>query len=247
MDDGIGASVHGSGWMVLTGATAYTLVMEAWTRNFIRLARDVEALRFGRFELKSGRISPYFFNAGRFCTGASLARLADAYADAIADHCTRTGAAFDVLFGPAYKGIPLSAAVAVRLLDRHGIDLPVAYNRKEAKDHGEGGTLVGAAVRGRVLVIDDVLSAGTAFAEARAMIEANDGDVVAFAVGLDRQERGTGKASAGSELKAQGIDVIAIATLADLVAALREDAGGADTENQRLSAMLAYQQTYGAA
>jgi orotate phosphoribosyltransferase len=221
--------------------------MNEWTRNFIALAREVEALRFGRFELKSGRISPYFFNAGRFCTGASLGTLADSYADAIADYCSRTGASFDVLFGPAYKGIPLSAAVALRLHDRHGIDLPVAYNRKEAKDHGEGGTLVGAEVHGRVLVIDDVLSAGTAFAEARAMIEAAGGRVAAFAVGLDRQERGTGAASAGSQLQDEGIDIIAIATLADLVAALDEQAVDDDSEQQRLSAMLVYQREYGAA
>lgn len=221
--------------------------MNEWTRNFITLAREVEALRFGRFELKSGRISPYFFNAGLFCTGASLGRLADSYADAIADHCARSGQRFDVLFGPAYKGIPLSAAVALRLLDRHDIDLPVAYNRKEAKDHGEGGSLVGAKVHGEVLVIDDVLSAGTAFAEARAMIEAAGGRVAAFAVGLDRQERGTGTASAGSQLQDEGIDVIAIATLADLVAALREHAAGDDSEEKRLSAMLDYQREYGAA
>lgn len=221
--------------------------MNEWTRNFIALAREVEALRFGRFELKSGRISPYFFNAGLFCTGASLARLADCYADAIADHCARSGQRFDVLFGPAYKGIPLSAAVALRLLDRHGIDLPIAYNRKEAKDHGEGGMLVGAEVRGEVLVIDDVLSAGTAFAEARGMIEAAGGQVAAFAVGLDRQERGTGTASAGSELQDEGIDVIAIATLADLVVAVREHAVGDDSEERKLSAMLDYQRDYGAA
>ena len=217
--------------------------MNEWTSNFIALAREVEALRFGRFELKSGRISPYFFNAGMFCTGASLARLADCYADAIAN----AGIEFDVLFGPAYKGIPLSAAVAVRLLDRHGVDVPVAYNRKEAKDHGEGGTLVGAEVAGRVLVIDDVLSAGTAFAEARRLIETSGGRVAGFAVGLDRQERGTGTDSAGSQLKAEGIDVIAIATLADLVDALRQNAAGAGEEPADLSAMLDYQREYGAA
>ena len=217
--------------------------MNEWTRNFIDLAREVEALRFGRFELKSGRISPYFFNAGMFCTGSSLARLADCYADAIADSKIE----FDVLFGPAYKGIPLSAAVAVRLFDWHGIDTPVAYNRKEAKDHGEGGSLVGAKVHGRVLVIDDVLSAGTAFAEARGMIEAVGGTVAGFAVGLDRQERGTGTDSAGSQLVAEGIDVIAIATLADLVDALRQDGTMGDSDTDNLSAMLDYQREYGAA
>ena len=221
--------------------------MNEWTRRFIELAREVDALRFGRFELKSGRISPYFFNAGLFATGSSLARLADCYADAIADYRARHGAEFDVLFGPAYKGIPLSAAVALRLLDRHGIDLPIAYNRKEVKDHGEGGTLVGAPVGGRVLVIDDVLSAGTAFSEAHALIEAAGGRVTAFAVGLDRQERGTGAASAGSELENKGIDVIAIATLGDLVDALRENAPGNSAEDEKLSAMLAYQREYGAA
>jgi len=220
--------------------------MNEWTRNFIALAREVDALRFGRFELKPGRISPYFFNAGLFATGSSLARLADCYADAIADFAARRGMEFDLLFGPAYKGIPLSAAVALRLLDRHGIDLPVAYNRKEAKDHGEGGTLVGAPVDGRVLVVDDVLSAGTAFNEARALIEDAGGQVTAFAVGLDRQERGTGEASAGSELENKGIDVIAVATLGDLVDALRENAGGDPAEDEKLSAMLDYQYEYGA-
>ncbi|NKI36147.1 orotate phosphoribosyltransferase [Wenzhouxiangella sp. XN79A] len=221
--------------------------MNEWTRKFIALACEVEALRFGRFELKSGRISPYFFNAGRFASGRSLAGLADCYADAIADSMAASGLEFDVLFGPAYKGIPLSAAVAVRLFDRHGIDTPVAYNRKEAKDHGEGGTLVGAPIEGRVLVVDDVLSAGTAFAEARALIEAAGGRVSGFAVGLDRQERGTGTTSAGSELMKAGIDVIAIATLGDLVDALRENVAGELARDENLSAMLAYQREYGAA
>jgi orotate phosphoribosyltransferase len=209
-----------------------------WSRRFIELARQAGALQFGRFELKSGRVSPYFFNAGRFSSGALIAGVAACYADAIAE----SGLDFDVLFGPAYKGIPLSASVAMALHQRHARDLPVAYNRKEAKDHGEGGDLVGAPVSGRVLVVDDVISAGTAFAEAERRVEAAGGRVTGLALGLDRQERGTGVASARSELERRGIDVIAVATLDDLIDALESR----DSSSEVLSDMLAYRARYGA-
>jgi len=215
----------------------YTGVMDAWTRDFIALAREAGALRFGRFELKSGRISPYFFNAGAFCDGRFLAGVADCYADAIVD----SGVEFDLLFGPAYKGIPLAATVAASLYSRHGRNVPVTYNRKEAKDHGEGGNLVGAPLTGRVLVVDDVLSAGTAFGEARALIEAAGASVVALAAGLDRQERGTGTGSAGSELVDRGIGVIAVARLDDLIASMA--AGQSDPE--LADAMREYRRRHG--
>ncbi len=216
--------------------------MKPWTEKFIALAREVGALKFGRFELKSGRISPYFFNAGAFCDGSSIDALAGCYADAILEAMRSCGLEFDLIFGPAYKGIPLAATVAASLSRRHGVDVPVAYNRKEAKSHGEGGNLVGAAVKGRVLVVDDVLSAGTAFAHACAMIGAANARVVALAVGLDRQERGTGMASAGSELKRKGVSLISIARLDDLISDLRDDRPSSDL----LSAMLEYRKVYGA-
>ncbi|MDX1625517.1 MAG: orotate phosphoribosyltransferase [Wenzhouxiangellaceae bacterium] len=215
--------------------------MEKHTAEFIRLAREAGALGFGRFELKSGRVSPYFFNAGKFCEGDSTAHVADCYADAIAQ-AMEGGLEFDMLFGPAYKGIPLAATVAVSLYRRHGISRPWAYDRKEVKDHGEGGRIVGAAIGGRVLVVDDVLSAGTAFGEARRTVEGAGGEVVSLAVGLDRQERGTGAASAGSEIEEDGVRVIAVSRLDDLVESLRQAAPDADV----LSDMLDYRDRYGA-
>jgi len=212
--------------------------MQAWTRKFIELAREAGALQFGEFELKSGRRSPYFFNAGAFCTGRLIAGVADCYADAI----VASGVEFDALFGPAYKGIPLSAGVAMSLYARHGLDVPVAYNRKEAKDHGEGGVLVGAPLAGRVLIVDDVISAGTAFTGARLLVEGAGARVTALAVGLDRQERGTDGASARSQIMGGGIAVVAVATLDDLIAAI----DGAGTDGDTLSAMLAYRHEHGA-
>ncbi|MCA1778933.1 MAG: orotate phosphoribosyltransferase [Xanthomonadaceae bacterium] len=212
--------------------------MKPWTQKFIELAREVEALRYGRFELKSGRISPYFFNAGRFCDGRSILGVAECYADAIVD----SGIVFDLVFGPAYKGIPLAAAVSVSLYQRHRINVPVVYNRKEAKAHGERGVVVGAELKGRVLVVDDVISAGTAFDQARRLIEQAGAEVAALAVGLDRQERGTGAASAGSDLKQKGIELIAVAGLDDLVANLQ----AGESASELRSAMLEYQSRYGA-
>jgi len=212
--------------------------MREWTRKYIDLALEAGALQFGRFELKSGRVSPYFFNAGRFCDGRTIAGVADCYADAIVD----AGAEFDVLFGPAYKGIPLATAIAISLYRNHDRTVPVAYNRKEAKDHGERGDLVGADVSGRVLVVDDVISAGTAFGEACALVERAGGRVAGLAVGLDRQERGAGRESARTEIAGRGIGIIAVARLDDLIAQLERG----DSNTELLSDMLAYRSQFGA-
>jgi orotate phosphoribosyltransferase len=212
--------------------------MHEWTRRFIELARAAGALKFGEFELKSGRLSPYFFNAGAFSSGALIAGVADCYADAIA----ASGLEFDVLFGPAYKGIPLAASVAMAMYQRHGADLPVAYNRKEAKAHGEGGVLVGAPVRDRVLVVDDVISAGTAFGQAERLIAAAGGRVVGLALGLDRCERGATDVSARVELEGRGIRVVAVATLDDLIG----DLEARNPDGAVLSDMLDYRSRYGA-
>lgn len=213
--------------------------MEAYQREFIDLARRCEVLRFGEFTLKSGRVSPYFFNAGAFASGAALATLGRCYAQRI----VAAGVDFDLLLGPAYKGIPLAAATAVALAEQHGRDLPFAYNRKEAKDHGEGGTLVGAPLRGRVLVIDDVITAGTAVGEVIAMIEAAGATPAGVIIGLDRRERGSGERSAVQEISERyAVPVLPIVDMQHLIdyLAQREDApAGA------LDAMLAYRARYG--
>ena len=173
-------------------------------------------MRFGSFTLKSGRISPYFFNAGLFDSGRAVLRLGRSYAACI----RASGIEFDVLFGPAYKGIPLATTIAVALAEAHGIDVPVAYNRKEAKDHGEGGVLVGAGVEGkRVLLVDDVISAGTAVGEAAGLLEASGATLAGVIVGLDRQEVGKdGKTVATAAVRERfGVPVLAVATLADLI------------------------------
>jgi orotate phosphoribosyltransferase len=187
--------------------------------SFLHLALRVQALRFGQYTLKSGRISPYFFNAGAFCTGGALAGLARAYAATL----RASGVQIDVLFGPAYKGIPLVAALACALAEQ-GIDLPYAYNRKEAKDHGEGGVLVGAPLRGRVLIVDDVISAGTSVRESVALIRAQGAEAAAVLIALDRQERGQQQLSAAQEVQQQfGIPVLAVAGLDDLLALTARD------------------------
>ena len=189
--------------------------MLAHQRDFLDLARDQGVLRFGEFTLKSGRVSPYFFNLGRIASGAALARLGRAYAAT----ASGSGLAFDMLFGPAYKGIPLAAATAIALADDHRRDLPFAYNRKEAKDHGEGGLLVGAPLAGRVLVIDDVLTAGTAVRESLQLIRAQGAQPAGVLIALDREERGQGALSAAQEVSAEfAIPVLAIARLTDLLA-----------------------------
>ena len=187
-------------------------------QDFVQFAVDAGVLRLGEFKTKAGRLSPYFFNAGLFDDGAKLGRLAGFYARSLID----SGLQFDMIFGPAYKGIPLAAAVAVELA-RQGLNLPYAYNRKEAKDHGEGGTLVGAPVRGRVLIIDDVISAGTSVRESIAMIRAAGATPVAVAIALDRQEKASENGidmawSAVQYVRDQlQLDVVAIAALEDLL------------------------------
>ena len=183
--------------------------MLAYQTRFVDSCLQRGALRFGEFKLKSGRVSPYFFNAGIFNRGADLAALAAFYADAI-EH---SAIEFDLLFGPAYKGIPLAAITASALFQLHQRDVPYAFNRKEAKDHGEGGTIVGAEISGRVMIIDDVITAGTAIREAITLIESHGARVTAVTIALDRQEKGQGQLSAIQELEQHGISVVSIIKL----------------------------------
>ena len=212
--------------------------------RFLRLALQAEALRFGEFTLKSGRTSPYFFNAGRFDSGPALAGLAACYADAI----DAAGLEFDLLFGPAYKGIPLATALACEYA-RRGRDLPLAYNRKEAKAHGEGGTLVGAPLQGRrVLVVDDVLTAGTAVREALGLIRQGGGLPAGVAIALDREEvvdeaSGDRRSAAALVAAREGLAVVAIAGLGDLLAFAGESA----TLSAEREHLLAYRARYGSA
>lgn len=193
--------------------------LQSHEKRFLQHAVARGALKFGEFELKSGRISPYFFNAGAFNSGADLALLGQCYADAI----VAAGIQFDVLFGPAYKGIPLAATTAVALADRHGMDVPWCFNRKEKKDHGEGGQLVGAELVGNVLIIDDVITAGTAIREAIDLIKAYGAEPTAAVIALDRQERGAGELSAAQEVQqGYGLQVEGIATLDSLIDFLTE-------------------------
>ena len=193
--------------------------MQAYKREFIALALELGVLRFGEFTLKSGRISPYFFNAGLFNTGYAAARLGRYYAAAIAD----SGVAFDMLFGPAYKGIPLAALSAAALAEHQDMDVPFAFNRKEAKAHGEGGSIVGAPLAGKVMIVDDVITAGTAVREAYQIISSTGAEVAGLAIALDRQERGQGSSSAVQELmQALSITVISIIRLDDLIDTLEE-------------------------
>ncbi len=215
-------------------------------QEFVEFAVAAGVLRFGEFKTKAGRLSPYFFNAGLFDDGAKLGRLAQFYARRI----LASGVEFDMLFGPAYKGIPLAAAVAIELA-REGRNVPYAYNRKEAKDHGEGGTLVGAPVRGRVLIVDDVMSAGTAARESIALIEAAGAKPHAVAIALDRQEKATegGKDVAWSAVQyvreRLGLQVCAIAQLSDLLQYLQAHAG--DALGAHHASVLAYRDRYGVA
>ena len=212
--------------------------MSDFRREFIRFCIDCEVLRFGSFVTKSGRTTPYFFNAGLFNTGSRLDRLAEFYAKAV----IASGVEFDMLFGPAYKGIALAAATAMALA-RSGRDVPFAYNRKEAKDHGEGGNMIGAPLEGRVLVIDDVMTAGTAVREATAILEANDAELAGVAISLDRMEKGSGTTSAVQEVRLQfGVPVIAIATADDLLAYLKNEPKLA----QHLDEIEEYRRQYGA-
>lgn len=193
--------------------------MRAYQKEFIEFALELDVLKFGQFTLKSGRVSPYFFNAGGFNTGYAAAKLGRFYAAAAAG----SGIEFDMLFGPAYKGIPLVALTAAALAEHHGIDVPYAYNRKEAKDHGEGGSIVGGPLSGRVLIVDDVITAGTAVRDAYRLITGSGADIAGLVISLDRQERGQSSTSAVQELRSSlGIPVASIVRLDDLVEALEE-------------------------
>ena len=212
--------------------------MQDYQREFLEFALDTGVLRFGEFTLKSGRVSPYFFNAGRFNTGAALARLGRYYARAIVD----SGIGFDVLFGPAYKGIPLAAVTAAALYDRHDRDVAYAFNRKEAKAHGEGGTIVGHPLEGKVLIIDDVITAGTAIRESMEIINAQGATPAGVVIALDRQERGQGERSAIQEVEQQhGIPVAAIVRLEHLVEFLEEK----KDSPEMLEAIRSYRHRYG--
>lgn len=213
--------------------------MHAYQREFIELARRCDVLKFGEFTLKSGRTSPYFFNAGAFSSGAALASLGRCYAQGI----VASGIEYDILLGPAYKGIPLGAATAVALAEHHGVDVKFAYNRKEAKAHGEGGVLVGAPLEGRVLVIDDVITAGTAVREVIGMIARAGAELAGVVIGLDRKERGSGDLSAVAEVeRAHGVPVISIITMDHIIDYL-EAAGGAPGDT--VAAMRDYRELYG--
>ena len=213
--------------------------MREYQRQFLALAIERGALRFGRFELKSGRVSPYFFNIGALDSGAALAGLGTAYAHAIVD----AEVEFDMLFGPAYKGIPLVSATAIALAGTHGRDLPWCFDRKEAKDHGEGGTTVGAPLQGRVLVVDDVLTAGTAVRSATQLIREAGAEVAAVVTALDRQERGSGDRSAAAEAAAElGAPVIGIVTLTDVLDWL-DERGDRPGDREQIAA---YRHRYGA-
>jgi len=210
--------------------------MQAFQSGFLDYCLRRGVLKFGEFTLKSGRISPYFFNAGLFNTGADLAALGSYYAEAI----QYSQVDFDLLFGPAYKGIPLAAITASALYQHHQRDIPYAFDRKEAKDHGEGGVTVGAPVQGRVMIIDDVITAGTAIRHAMQLIESLGASVGAVTIALDRQEKGQGEASAIQEIEALGVRVIPIIRLVDILQYL-------EMRNQtgHLQAVIAYRESYG--
>lgn len=210
-----------------------------YQRSFVEFAIGHDVLRFGSFTLKSGRTSPYFFNAGGFDTGARLAGLGRFYAAAVADRAP----AFDVLLGPAYKGIPIAAATAVQLAEHHGRDVPWAFNRKEAKDHGEGGTIVGAPLEGRVLLVDDVITSGKAIREVVPLVEAAGAELAGIVVAVDRQERGTGELSAVDEVRRDlGVPVEAIVTFDHVIEYLQESG----RHDEHLEAARAYRDQYGA-
>jgi orotate phosphoribosyltransferase len=217
--------------------------MQSYQLTFIDLALRREALRFGRFTLKSGRESPYFFDSGRFSDGESLGVLGRCYAAAI----TTSGVSFDMLFGPAYKGIPLATATAVALAAGHGRSVACAFNRKEAKDHGEGGRVMGAALAGGVLIVDDVITAGTAVRDALGIIRAAGAQPAGVALMLDRQERGQGALSAVQELEQrEGLRCVSIVTLTDLIEALGQPRdGGTRISAEQLTALRAYRARYG--
>ena len=212
--------------------------MKAYQREFIEFALSKQVLKFGDFTLKSGRKSPYFFNAGLFNSGRDLAKLGRFYAAALVD----AGIPYDVLFGPAYKGIPIASATAVQLAEVHDQDVPWCFNRKEAKDHGEGGNLVGSPLQGRIMLVDDVITAGTAIRESMDIIKANGAALAGVLIALDRQEKGKGELSAIQEVERDyQAKVIAIITLGDLIRYLEEKPEMADA----LALVRAYRTQYG--
>lgn len=212
--------------------------MEKYQSDFIQLAIECQALCFGEFTLKSGRVSPYFFNAGKFQTGAAIAKLGRYYAQAI----VASGVSFDLVFGPAYKGIPLAATTAVALADHHNLDLPYCYNRKEAKNHGEGGTLVGAPLVGKILIIDDVITAGTAVREVMTIIEQAGATPAAVVIGLNRQEKGKGDVSAIQEVEQTfGVPVVSIINLNHIITYLEAQSD----QSELIEKIKAYRARYG--
>ena len=212
--------------------------MENYKQQFIEFALARQVLKFGEFTLKSGRISPYFFNAGLFNQGADLARLGEFYAAALQD----AGLQYDMIFGPAYKGIPIATAVSIALFNRFDINKPVCFNRKETKDHGEGGNLIGSPLRGKVLLVDDVITAGTAIRESMQLIQANNAQLSAVLIALNRQERGNGELSAIQEVERDyQCDVLSIIDFADLMAFIETQ----PEYQQYLPAMRAYREQYG--
>lgn len=212
--------------------------MEQYKRDFIEFALNRNVLKFGEFTLKSGRKSPYFFNAGLFNTGADLARLGEFYATAIASNAVL----FDVVFGPAYKGIPIGTTVSVALFNRYGVDKPVCFNRKETKDHGEGGNLIGSPLQGKILLVDDVITAGTAIRESMELIDANNAELAAVLIALNRKERGKGQLSAIQEVERDyQCRVLSIIDLDDLMQFIEQD----PRYTAHLPAMRAYRAEFG--
>ena len=216
--------------------------MKDYQREFIEFALTKQVLRFGEFTLKSGRTSPYFFNAGLFNTGRDLARLGRFYAQALADSTIE----FDLLFGPAYKGIPIATTTAVALADHHDIDIPYCFNRKEAKTHGEGGSLVGSPLEGKIMLVDDVITAGTAIRESMEIIKAHGAELSGVLIALDRQEKGQGELSAIQEVERDfATQVIAIVTLADVVTYLEEKISSQPDLAISLASINKYRESYG--
>ena len=212
--------------------------MKDYQKDFISFAIDRGVLKFGEFTLKSGRTSPYFFNAGLFNKGSDLAKLGRFYAAALMDAKVE----FDVLFGPAYKGIPIATATAVALYDHHQKDTPYCFNRKEKKDHGEGGNLVGSELNGKIMLVDDVITAGTAIRESMEIVEANGASLAGVLIALDRQEKGKGELSAIQEVERDfGATIISIVGLNDIIEFLKDD----PEFNQHLPKVQAYREQYG--
>jgi orotate phosphoribosyltransferase len=216
--------------------------MKDYQREFIEFAIEKKVLRFGEFTLKSGRVSPYFFNAGMFKTGGDLARLGRFYAATLVD----ANINFDLVFGPAYKGIPIATTTTVALFDQHNIDVPYCFNRKEAKTHGEGGSLVGAPLEGNIMLVDDVITAGTAIRESMQIIAAQGAQLSGVLIALDRQEKGQSELSAIQEVERDfGTQVAAIVTLGDVVTFLEKQVATQPALAENLAAIKQYRVNYG--